>query len=85
MWAKWDKNNAGAQGFDSSIARGPQGRVHWTNIKIQRKCIDFVAFLEQNKCSKLINIIHTRQKKGKYFVYVNEKVNKLVRKYHPSS
>ena len=78
------QNQCTRAGFEASNARGPQGRVHWTSIKTQRKCIEFVAFLEQNKC-KFINLIHTRQKKGKYFSYVHEKMNKLVWKYHPAS
>ena len=78
------QNQCTRAGFDASNGRGPQGRVHWTSIKTQRKCIDFVAFLEQNKC-KFINLIHTRQKRGKYFAHVEEKVNKIVWNYHPAS
>ena len=57
------QNQCTRAGSEASNARGSQGRVHWASIKTQRKCTEFVAFLEQIKC-KFINLIHTRQKKG---------------------
>ena len=49
-----------------------------------RKCIEFVAFLEQNKC-KFINLIHTRQQWEMLRLCSWKREIKSFEKYHPAS
>ena len=65
--------------FDVSNARGLQGQVHWTIIKVRASAL--ICHISRIKVNAFINLINTRQKKKKKKKKV-KMIYKITSNYH---